>query len=112
MGEITCLCKRFAPYTKHYVQDAGIEILGANKNTYNVSDPHDLEEFHAILCDLEKADITVIQIDEAALREGLPLRKSEEAFYLNFVHSFSITNCGVEDTTQDQLHFSCSNLYK
>ncbi|GFY98027.1 cobalamin-independent synthase family protein [Actinidia rufa] len=51
--------------------------------------------------DLEKAGINVIQIDEAALREGLPLRKSEEAFYLEWaVHSFRITNCGVQDTTQ------------
>lgn len=51
--------------------------------------------------DLEKAGITVIQIDEAALREGLPLRKSAQAFYLDWaVHSFRITNCGVQDTTQ------------
>ena len=51
--------------------------------------------------DLEKAGINVIQIDEAALREGLPLRKSEHAFYLKWaVHSFRITNCGVQDTTQ------------
>ena len=51
--------------------------------------------------DLEKAGINVIQIDEAALREGLPLRKSEHAFYLDWsVHSFRITNCGVQDTTQ------------
>lgn len=51
--------------------------------------------------DLEKAGITVIQIDEAALREGLPLRKSEHAFYLDWaVHSFRITNVGVQDTTQ------------
>ena len=51
--------------------------------------------------DLEKAGITVIQIDEAALREGLPLRKSEHDFYLDWaVHSFRITNCGVQDTTQ------------
>lgn len=51
--------------------------------------------------DLERAGITVIQIDEAALREGLPLRKSEEAFYLEWaVHSFRITNCSVQDTTQ------------
>ncbi|KAM1793916.1 hypothetical protein ACFX11_034450 [Malus domestica] len=35
--------------------------------------------------DLEKACISVIQIDEAALREGLPLRKSEHAFYLDWV---------------------------
>lgn len=51
--------------------------------------------------DLEKAGINVIQIDEAALREGLPLRKSEQPFYLDWaVHSFRITNCGVQDTTQ------------
>lgn len=61
--------------------------------------------------DLEKAGINVIQIDEAALREGLPLRKSEHAFYLDWsVHSFRITNCGVQDTTQvyitNQLGFS------
>ncbi|XP_022869335.1 5-methyltetrahydropteroyltriglutamate--homocysteine methyltransferase-like isoform X2 [Olea europaea var. sylvestris] len=51
--------------------------------------------------DLERAGISIIQIDEAALREGLPLRKSEQAFYLNWaVHSFRITNCRVQDTTQ------------
>lgn len=51
--------------------------------------------------DLEKAGINVIQIDEAALREGLPLRKSEQAHYLDWaVHSFRITNVGVQDTTQ------------
>lgn len=56
--------------------------------------------------DLEKAGITVIQIDEAALREGLPLRKSEQTFYLNWaVHSFRITNTGVQDTTQVHLLF-------
>jgi hypothetical protein len=32
------------------MEDAGGEILNANKNSYNVSDPDDLEEFHAILC--------------------------------------------------------------
>ena len=56
--------------------------------------------------DLEKAGITVIQIDEAALREGLPLRKSDQAFYLNWaVHSFRITNSGVHDNTGSS-HFS------
>ena len=51
--------------------------------------------------DLEKAGINIIQIDEAALREGLPLRKSEHAHYLHWaVHSFRITNVGVQDTTQ------------
>ncbi|XP_022939317.1 5-methyltetrahydropteroyltriglutamate--homocysteine methyltransferase 1-like [Cucurbita moschata] len=61
--------------------------------------------------DLEKAGINVIQIDEAALREGLPLRKSEEAFYLDWaVHSFRITNCGVKDTTQIHTHMCYSNF--
>ncbi|XP_031401342.1 5-methyltetrahydropteroyltriglutamate--homocysteine methyltransferase [Punica granatum] len=61
--------------------------------------------------DLEKAGVTVIQIDEAALREGLPLRKSEQAFYLDWaVHSFRITNCGVQDTTQIHTHMCYSNF--
>ncbi|KAJ8534359.1 hypothetical protein K7X08_007683 [Anisodus acutangulus] len=61
--------------------------------------------------DLEKADINVIQIDEAALREGLPLRKAEHAFYLNWaVHSFRITNVGVQDTTQIHTHMCYSNF--
>jgi len=61
--------------------------------------------------DLEKAGITVIQIDEAALREGLPLRKAEHAFYLDWaVHSFRITNVGVQDTTQIHTHMCYSNF--
>ncbi|KAG6696865.1 hypothetical protein I3842_09G170100 [Carya illinoinensis] len=63
--------------------------------------------------DLEKAGINVIQIDEAALREGLPLRKSEQAFYLDWaVHSFRITNCGVHDTTQVCLLFLLLQMSK
>lgn len=59
--------------------------------------------------DLEKAGINVIQIDEAALREGLPLRMSEQAFYLDWaVQSFRITNVGVKDTTQVP---HCSTLF-
>ncbi|KAK9155005.1 hypothetical protein Sjap_002485 [Stephania japonica] len=61
--------------------------------------------------DLEKAGINVIQIDEAALREGLPLRKSDQAFYLDWaVHSFRITNVGVKDTTQIHTHMCYSNF--
>ncbi|KAF7121029.1 hypothetical protein RHSIM_Rhsim13G0199800 [Rhododendron simsii] len=61
--------------------------------------------------DLEKAGISVIQIDEAALREGLPLRKSEQALYLDWaVHSFRITNCGVKDTSQIHTHMCYSNF--
>jgi methionine synthase II (cobalamin-independent) len=61
--------------------------------------------------DLERAKITVIQIDEAALREGLPLRKSEHADYLRWaVHGFRITTCGVKDTTQIHTHMCYSNF--
>ncbi|XP_054800748.1 5-methyltetrahydropteroyltriglutamate--homocysteine methyltransferase-like [Prosopis cineraria] len=61
--------------------------------------------------DLEKAGINVIQIDEAALREGLPLRKSEQADYLKWaVHSFRITNVGVQDTTQIHTHMCYSHF--
>ncbi|XP_051131121.1 5-methyltetrahydropteroyltriglutamate--homocysteine methyltransferase [Andrographis paniculata] len=61
--------------------------------------------------DLEKAGINVIQIDEAALREGLPLRKAEHAVYLDWaVHAFRITNCGVQDTTQIHTHMCYSNF--
>ncbi|KAH9547233.1 hypothetical protein CY35_11G024900 [Sphagnum magellanicum] len=61
--------------------------------------------------DLEAGGITVIQIDEAALREGLPLRKSEQADYQNWaVHGFRITTCGVKDTTQIHTHMCYSNF--
>ncbi|WZZ90559.1 5-methyltetrahydropteroyltriglutamate--homocysteine methyltransferase 3, chloroplastic isoform X1 [Brassica napus] len=61
--------------------------------------------------DLEKAGITVIQIDEAALREGLPLRRSEQELYLDWaVHAFRITNCDVRDTTQIHTHMCYSNF--
>jgi 5-methyltetrahydropteroyltriglutamate--homocysteine methyltransferase len=50
--------------------------------------------------------LEVIQIDEAALRERLPLRKSEHTFYLDWaVHSFRMTNCGIKDTTQVTIFF-------
>ena len=61
--------------------------------------------------DLEKAGIRVIQIDEAALREGLPLRKSQWAEYLNWaVESFRITANGVADETQIHTHMCYSEF--
>ncbi|XP_030463623.2 5-methyltetrahydropteroyltriglutamate--homocysteine methyltransferase-like [Syzygium oleosum] len=60
---------------------------------------------------LEEAGINVIQIDEAALGEGLPLRKCEQSIYLDWaVHSFRITNCGVRDTTQIHTHMCYSHF--
>ncbi|TWS97892.1 5-methyltetrahydropteroyltriglutamate--homocysteine S-methyltransferase [Reyranella sp. CPCC 100927] len=61
--------------------------------------------------DLEKAGVRVIQIDEAALREGLPLRKSQWADYLDWaVESFRITANGVADETQIHTHMCYSEF--
>jgi 5-methyltetrahydropteroyltriglutamate--homocysteine methyltransferase len=61
--------------------------------------------------DLEKAGIRVIQIDEAALREGLPLRKSQWKEYLGWaVESFRITANGVADETQIHTHMCYSEF--
>ncbi|MGF7128978.1 5-methyltetrahydropteroyltriglutamate--homocysteine methyltransferase [Paraburkholderia sp. EB58] len=61
--------------------------------------------------DLEKAGVRVIQIDEAALREGLPLRKSQWKEYLDWaVTSFRITANGVDDDTQIHTHMCYSEF--
>ncbi|MFL9994978.1 5-methyltetrahydropteroyltriglutamate--homocysteine S-methyltransferase [Paraburkholderia sediminicola] len=61
--------------------------------------------------DLEKAGVRVIQIDEAALREGLPLRKSQWQEYLDWaVKSFRITANGVDDETQIHTHMCYSEF--
>jgi 5-methyltetrahydropteroyltriglutamate--homocysteine methyltransferase len=54
---------------------------------------------------LENAGITMIQVDEPALREGLPLKKSDWQEYLDWaVQSFLITTSHVEHTTQIHTH--------
>jgi 5-methyltetrahydropteroyltriglutamate--homocysteine methyltransferase len=61
--------------------------------------------------DLEKAGVRVIQIDEAALREGLPLRKSQWGEYLDWaVTSFRIAANGVDDETQIHTHMCYSEF--
>ncbi len=61
--------------------------------------------------DLERAGIDIIQIDEAALREGLPLRRSQWAEYLNWaVESFRISANGVADSTQIHTHMCYSEF--
>jgi len=61
--------------------------------------------------DLEKAGVRVIQIDEAALREGLPLRKSQWQDYLDWaVESFRIAANGVRDETQIHTHMCYSEF--
>ena len=61
--------------------------------------------------DLENAGVRVIQIDEAALREGLPLRRSQWKDYLQWaVESFRITANGVQDETQIHTHMCYSEF--
>lgn len=61
--------------------------------------------------DLEKAGIKIIQIDEAALREGLPLRKADWKQYLDWaVESFRICASGVKDETQIHTHMCYSEF--
>jgi 5-methyltetrahydropteroyltriglutamate--homocysteine methyltransferase len=62
--------------------------------------------------DLEKAGVYVIQVDEPALREGLPLRVGKERTdYLKWaVDSFRLSTAGVEDGTQIHSHFCYSEF--
>lgn len=62
--------------------------------------------------DLEAAGIYVIQVDEPALREGLPLRSGlERENYLSWaVKSFRLSTAGVKDSTQIHSHFCYSEF--
>lgn len=61
--------------------------------------------------DLEQAGIGVIQIDEPALREGLPLRRKHWPEYLNWaVRAFRIASSGVKDQTQIHTHMCYSEF--
>jgi 5-methyltetrahydropteroyltriglutamate--homocysteine methyltransferase len=61
--------------------------------------------------DLEKAGAAIIQIDEAALREGLPLRQGDWQSYLDWaVECFRITSSGVGDATQIHTHMCYSEF--
>lgn len=62
--------------------------------------------------DLESAGIYVIQVDEPALREGLPLRAgAEREKYLSWaVDSFKLSTAGVKDSTQIHSHFCYSEF--
>ncbi len=61
--------------------------------------------------DLEKAGINIIQIDEPAIREGLPLRRDDWKAYLTWaVESFRISASGVKDETQIHTHMCYSEF--
>lgn len=60
---------------------------------------------------LEKAGIKVIQIDEPAIREGLPLRKEDGPAYLEWaVKAFRLSASGVQDETQIHTHMCYSEF--
>ena len=61
--------------------------------------------------DLERAGVPIIQIDEAALREGLPLRRAQWPQYLDWaVDCFRIAANGVRDETQIHTHMCYSEF--
>ncbi|HEY6773907.1 MAG TPA: 5-methyltetrahydropteroyltriglutamate--homocysteine S-methyltransferase, partial [Oxalicibacterium sp.] len=61
--------------------------------------------------DLEKAGIGMIQIDEPAFREGLPLKAADWPHYLDWaVRAFRITASGVRDDTQIHTHMCYSEF--
>jgi 5-methyltetrahydropteroyltriglutamate--homocysteine methyltransferase len=63
------------------------------------------------VCDLENAGIKIIQIDEPAIREGLPLRRNDWKEYLEWaVRAFRISASGVSDDTQIHTHMCYSEF--
>ncbi|MCS7005603.1 MAG: 5-methyltetrahydropteroyltriglutamate--homocysteine S-methyltransferase [Cytophagales bacterium] len=61
--------------------------------------------------ELEKAGIKIIQIDEPAFREGLPLRKKDWVTYLDWaVKAFRLAASGVKDSTQIHTHMCYSEF--
>jgi 5-methyltetrahydropteroyltriglutamate--homocysteine methyltransferase len=61
--------------------------------------------------DLDNAGIAIIQIDEPALREGLPLRHAEQPAYLDWaVSCFRIAAAGAQPATQIQTHMCYSEF--
>jgi 5-methyltetrahydropteroyltriglutamate--homocysteine methyltransferase len=61
--------------------------------------------------DLEKAGIAAIQIDEPAIREGLPLRRENWRHYLDWaVNAFRLSAAGVRDDTQIHTHMCYSEF--
>lgn len=61
--------------------------------------------------DLENAGIKIIQIDEPAIREGLPLRKEDWDSYLQWaIRAFKISSSGVRDETQIHTHMCYSEF--
>ena len=65
------------------------------------------------VADLEKSGIGIIQIDEAALREGMPIKRRDKNAYLKWaVECFRLATACVEDSTQIHTHMCYSEFNK
>lgn len=63
------------------------------------------------IADLESAGIRIIQVDEPAIREGLPLRRADHAAYLAWaIGAFRLATAGVRDATQIHTHMCYSEF--
>ena len=61
--------------------------------------------------DLEAAEIKIIQIDEPAIREGLPLRRADWPEYLEWsINAFRLTSSGIQDSGQIHTHMCYSEF--
>jgi 5-methyltetrahydropteroyltriglutamate--homocysteine methyltransferase len=94
-GPITMLCWSFAR-----------EDISLKEQAYQIG-----LALREEVADLENAGITVIQMDEPALREGLPLRRADWASYLKWaVDAFRLSVAVVQDTTQIHTHMCYSEF--
>ena len=78
--------------------------LGVTANQVGLALRHEI-------ADLEEAGIGIIQVDEPALRELLPLKKADQAAYLEWsVNSFRLATAGAKDDTQVHTHLCYSEF--
>ena len=63
------------------------------------------------VADLERAGVRIIQIDEPAFREGLPLQRAQWNDYFKWAgQAFRLASCGVADGTQIHTHMCYSEF--
>lgn len=94
-GPVTMLCWSFVRDDQPR-QDTAVQIALALRDE---------------ICALEKNGIRVIQLDEPAFREGLPLKQADWPKYLEWaVRAFKLSTCGVQDSTQIHTHMCYSEF--
>ena len=86
-------------------------VLRARRPAARTDLPPAGAELRDEVVDLEAAGISVIQIDEPAIREGLPLRRADWQAYLDWaVDCFRLSTAGVRDETQIHTHMCYSEF--